>query len=384
MSLMFITISCLVPLVILELLTTRNKRSNKLIYNIAFFVVFFIVSIKYYYGPDTALYFFTYNDIENTFSLDIDQYIEPGFSLFCFLLKKLGVSYWGMTFVVTILYFTAIRILFSSLTKYRTLALTLLVTFEYNLMFFELRQSLAVTFFIFAFLCAKKNKDIPMILALILTSFLHKSGIFFSFILFMVVYCKNVKIEPHLYLIPIALLFIIQLIPLTQSLSVLNLPTNMVRSIEHHLLLGKNLQFVLLMYLLMFIILLTNKRECADDNKWMGLFIFISALFIAVFYKYWFLLNRLRSYFMPMLIVYIFNILAEERCSKILRQIFITLLFLHTIKTSLSLYLAENKSISKVNRVQTIFILKDKTEDEVSKESIKKAKFFWENEYMSQ
>ena len=145
---MFITISCLVPLVILELLTTRNKRSNKLIYNIAFFVVFFIVSIKYYYGPDTALYFFTYNDIENTFSFDTDQYIEPGFSLFCLLLKKLGVSYWGMTFVVTILYFTAIRILFSSLTKYRTLALTSLVTFEYNLMFFELRQSLAVTFFI--------------------------------------------------------------------------------------------------------------------------------------------------------------------------------------------------------------------------------------------
>ena len=289
-----------------------------------------------------------------------------------------------MTFIVTILYFTAIRILFSSLTKYRTLALTALVTFDYNLMFFELRQSLAVSFFIFAFLCARKNKDIPMILALILTSLLHKSGIFFSFILFIVVYSKKVKIESYSYLIPIVLLFVIQLLPFTKALPALNLPPNVISSIEHHLTLGKNLQFILPIYLLMFIILLTDKKNGADDNKWIGLFVFISVLFIAVFYKYWFLLNRLRSYFIPMLIVYIFNILADERCSKYLKQTFITLLFLYTVKTTLNLYVSENKSYSKINRAQTIFILKDKTEDEVVKESLKRAESFWKNEYILQ
>ena len=381
---MFITLSCLIPLVLLEFLTIRNKRSNKLIYNIAFFIVLFIVSIKYYYGPDIALYISTYNNIEDTFSYKTDLHIEPGFSIFCLILKKLGVSYWGMTFIVTILYFTAIRILFSSLTKYRTLALTALVTFDYNLMFFELRQSLAVSFFIFAFLCARKNKDIPMILALILTSLLHKSGIFFSFILFIVVYSKKVKIESYSYLIPIVLLFVIQLLPFTKALPALNLPPNVISSIEHHLTLGKNLQFILPIYLLMFIILLTDKKNGADDNKWIGLFVFISVLFIAVFYKYWFLLNRLRSYFIPMLIVYIFNILADERCSKYLKQTFITLLFLYTVKTTLNLYVSENKSYSKINRAQTIFILKDKTEDEVVKESLKRAESFWKNEYILQ
>ncbi|MBQ6766575.1 MAG: EpsG family protein [Paludibacteraceae bacterium] len=381
---MFITLSCLIPLVLLEFLTIRNKRSNKLIYNIAFFIVLFIVSIKYYYGPDIALYIPTYNNIEDTFSYKTDLHIEPGFSIFCLILKKLGVSYWGMTFIVTILYFTAIRILFSSLTKYRTLALTALVTFDYNLMFFELRQSLAVSFFIFAFLCARKNKDIPMILALILTSLLHKSGIFFSFILFIVVYSKKVKIESYSYLIPIVLLFVIQLLPFTKALPALNLPPNVISSIEHHLTLGKNLQFILPIYLLMFIILLTDKKNGADDNKWIGLFVFISVLFIAVFYKYWFLLNRLRSYFIPMLIVYIFNILADERCSKYLKQTFITLLFLYTVKTTLNLYVSENKSYSKINRAQTIFILKDKTEDEVVKESLKRAESFWKNEYILQ
>ena len=72
---MFITLSCLIPLVLLEFLTIRNKRSNKLIYNIAFFIVLFIVSIKYYYGPDIALYIPTYNNIEDTFSYKTDLHI---------------------------------------------------------------------------------------------------------------------------------------------------------------------------------------------------------------------------------------------------------------------------------------------------------------------
>lgn len=381
---MFITLFSLIPLVLLEFLTIKSKRSNKLIYNIAFFVVLFIVSIKYYYGPDIAIYIPTYDAIEDLSSYKSDPHIEPGFSIFCFILKKMGVSYWGMTFIVTILYFTAIRILFSSLTKYRTLALATLVTFDYNLMFFELRQSLAVTLFIFAFICAQKNKDILMILALILTSLLHKSGIFFSFILFIVVYCKKVKIEPRLYLIPIVLLFVIQLIPLAKILPALNLPPNIINSIEHHLLLGKNIQYILPIYFLMFIILLTDKKNGADDAKGIGLFVFISVLFIAVFYKYWFLLNRLRSYFIPVLIVYIFNILAEKRCYKYIKQIFIILLFLYSVKTTLNLYMSEKKSVSKTNRAQTIFILKDKTKDEVIKESLKRSESFWKNEYILQ
>jgi hypothetical protein len=144
-----------------------NKRLHNQIYHIAFFITFFLFTIKYYYGADVINYYKFYKDIADPISIILQEPgtetpFEIGFVLFMSILKWINLSYWWMTALVSIIYFYAIYKLFNLIPSYKIVALLILVLLDYNLIFATHRQCLAVSFFILLFLSylEKKYDDI--------------------------------------------------------------------------------------------------------------------------------------------------------------------------------------------------------------------------------
>jgi hypothetical protein len=155
-------------------------------------------------------------------------------------------------------------------------------------------------------------------------------------------------------------------------------------SIEHHLLLGKKFQTILIVYILIVFIAAYHYKNLS--NKKLQWFIFFSVFILIVFYQHYYILNRLRSYFLPVLIVYLFQFLySKNRFANtvILRQIFIVAILLYSINTIRAKYIDHNIILSKshIYDTSTIFDRKNYSEGEIKKRQMRKAKIYWEEEF---
>ena len=59
-----------------EFILPSNKRIHEQLYKVAFFVTFFLFTIKYYYGADVINYYKVYNNIPNSFT-DFFELTKP-------------------------------------------------------------------------------------------------------------------------------------------------------------------------------------------------------------------------------------------------------------------------------------------------------------------
>ena len=383
MSLTIILVLLLLPLVFLEVILNKSDRSQKWLYQIAFLVVFFVVIIKYYYGPDIKLYVPLYDEVINMSIFD-SQYFEPGFLLYLKGCKLLHLSFWWMTAIISTFYFTMLWCLFRKIPKYRVFALLIIVALDYNLLFYELRQCLAVSFFVLAYLLYDKKRIVLSLLCLFCMSFCHKSGIFIAMLFLLAMILPKFKVSSYSYAVVTVMMLLLVVVPIEKGILLLleYLPlSSAVDSIKHHLLESDAFQLIYIVYFLLAVVLyfIAKQNSRAFDAR----LIFMMFIMVAIFVKYWFLLNRIRSYFIPIFIYYILTNTEIVKGFRVIKPITYAYLMLYILYTMCSFHLSVSvRSKSKVGNARTVFALFSNTKTEIISESMRVADMFWRYEYL--
>ena len=191
-----------------------------------------------------------------------------------------------------------------------------LVVFDYNLIFAAHRQCLAVTFFILMVLALDKRQYIWAMLLAVICSEMHKSGIFMATMAWMLFVLHQHKIERVFFLSLIALLAAMLVLPMTalntSFVSHLPLPESFVMALNEHLSLGRRIQVVWLMYAVVLVCIeyyVQNRRELGQRGT--EAVVIMGAVLIVLLYQYFYLLVRLRSYFLPVMLVYMLRLIQD-------------------------------------------------------------------------
>ncbi len=371
-----------------ELLAAGHTRLQQQIYYCTFVLVALWCILKYAIGPDIATYLPFYQGLgspEDTFAHLAKSKFEPGFTLFCSLLRSMGMSFWGMTAVISIFYFASIYLLFQKIQGYRTLSLLMLVCLDYNLILMEFRQCLAVGFFYLFILLLEKKKYAWSILMALVSCTMHKSAIIVLVLFALLYLAGKVTVDKREYILLGLLIVGVILIPLQpllmQLVETLPLSASQIASAKHHLVVGKPFQRILIVYLAT-IFCLAYYLTPKDGNKRKHWLIWCSVAVLVCLYPYWFLLNRLRSYFLPFLIVYIANTLyTSERKDALTKQIYAAVLVLYS-----GVLLLGFPKEAKMLKYPTMNISLVTERRKYSREALEerqcgKAKLYWTHDY---
>ena len=391
MNYLTILLVVLLLLSLVELSFTKHKVLCDQLFHIAFAFTVFWVGIKYYIGPDIFSYVPFYETIQPFKDIISGHYkgsFEIGFAIFCSFFKSIGFSFWGMTVVITAIYFAAIYKVFKQLKSYRILALFILMLLDANLVLYQFRECLAVSFYLLMVLFLFKKKYIASILMFVMAAAVHKSGLFMCIGTFIVYELRFIKIDKQAYIILFMLLILFLIIPLKDFIlpiiDQLPLHESVIDSIKHHLLLEKNFQTIFIVYAIAIFSTAYYSNFSKDDAKWHWI-IFSCLLIIVILFQYYFILNRLRSYFLPLALVYIINAIITARNKSVLpKQILVVSILLFSANFYRRYNVELDNSISKVNIGHTVFDLKHKSEEQIKQDQMKKAAKFWKYEYLNQ
>lgn len=387
------TLILIIVLAVLSILefVFKETKTKEILYFIGFSFFYFIVAIKYYYGSDISTYVPYYERINNPIdilnSFFSNTTYEPGFELFCSVLRSMGVSFWLMTFIITSFYFYAIYKVFKYIKVNKVLALLVLVYFEYNLLFFEFRQSISISFFILGFLSYTERKYWKYVVFTLLACSFHKSGIYISILSLISMNFIGFNFNKKYYLFLLILLLVLIFVKLNDVFVLITkfLPLNKIelKSISHHLLQTNNIQIIAALYFITIYTIYFCSDKKTFDKKWhriMSLFFFM----IVVLYQDFFLLNRLRSFFIPIAIVYVINMLQEKNAygGIIYKQVLVLIFYIISITMAIKLEISEKEMASGVSEYTTIFELIDKPEWQIKQDKLKKSEIYWKKDYL--
>lgn len=387
LTLILLVMGCFV---IVEMVCGRYDKVCKQVYDLAFVVLVVMVGAKYMLGPDVANYVPHYNTLpclDCIVSALDDLQFEPGFNLYCSVLKTLGVSFWGMTLSVTLLYYAAIYLLFRRLTAHRTLALFALVLLDYNLVLYEYRQCLAVAFFIFAYLLLEKRKYVCGVLCVLMCVLMHKSSVFVCMATLLFMMFWQFSLDKKAYIALAVLLCSMLVLPMSSlgDMIVHSLPLggSIKDSLSLHLAMGSKVQIIFPIYFLAILCLAYYSNFSDKDRRWHWM-MWLCVAAIVTMYQYWFLLNRLRSFVLPFLLVYMQSEIAQSERKKDLlpAQLFGVVFMLYAAVFTYSSNQTPSYAKSRTNRVSTVFELRDHSPEELQERQMKEAILFWKHDFV--
>ncbi|MFI3297387.1 MAG: EpsG family protein [bacterium] len=385
-----LTVVILACLSIVELMFPSQKRLSNQLYIIGLLTTAFLTIIKYYYGPDIATYVPMYEDIPLPSVILSPSYItdyEKGFLLFCSICNHyLHMSFWAMTMVIAVIYLTVIHLVINRLTNLKTFALFFLVFLQTNLIFVELRQCLAVSLFILSILSFEKKHYILYALCTLAAISLHKSALIVCGVSLFLLIVMQFRSSNTMFAISMLFLFVFIMIPLqpllTYFVDYMPFSANIIKSIEHHLIISRKVQAVFAIYLLILYSLYIYFSRTNKLKTW-HIITICGLLFISLFYQYWFFINRLRSYFLPIIITYVImlgnNYSGKQLFFKQISIIAVYLLFFVNFRT---MYNSNLNLKSGIAETSTIFKLRHQSKESVINENMKKAEIFWKTEYL--
>ena len=387
-----VTITILCGLSFIELLYPNAKNLSNQLYQVAILTTAFLVGIKYYFGPDIMIYVPMYETIQTP----IDLYYNPnpsryeiGFRFYCSICKHwLGLNFWAMTASITILYFTSLHLVLRQLPALKTFALFTIIFLQTNLVFFEYRQCMAVALFILSILAFNKQQYILYILFTLLALLIHKSAPIVCGVSLIGLIIFRFKQDNSFFAISILFLFAFIAIPLKSLLLTLSdlLPfsANVLKSIQDHLIVERRVQVVFLAYLIVSYCVYYYFYQSKKLKTW-HIITICGLIMIALFYQYWFFINRLRSYFIPFIALYTislcYNSINKYIFAKQSAILIIYFLFFINLK---NLYIGNGNLKSGIAETSTIFQLLNDTEENIKNRNLKKAETFWLTEYQKQ
>lgn len=376
-------------------LTSRYPNMQRQLYKVFFCLIYFLFLIRYYYGPDIWNYVHHYEHIISPIELWHHPewaYYEWGYDMFCCLLNAIGVSYWGVTAVITTLYFAALACLFHSLHKYRATVLASVILLDYNLIYAENRQCLAVALFIFMILCLQKEHYLSAVILSILVVLSHKSGFLPVGLTFMGMILHKQRQSALLYNILIFVLIGAMLIPVTRVasplLNVLPLPESYISSMGHHLQLGRQFQIVGLIYLAILVFISIWNAHNHKTYSWIAIEVLIGVVIIVALYQYYFFLNRMRSYFVPFIIYYLALHTSDSNREEhipymaLLRQGIVALFFVYSAYGTFRYAQACKAMHAPIAKASTLFDLRHHSPKQIRDRQMKIAYQYWKEDYM--
>ena len=396
----------LIGAAILDFALTRYVRLQESVYRIALIVTWFLFTIRYYYGADIYNYVPVYEHLHPWYWYlqNPDRYdFEHGFVQFCAVLKGLGLSYYWMTAIVTTFYFVVIGLLFRQIKRHKSLALMALVIFDYNLIFAAHRQCLAVSFFILMVLALDKRQYIWAAILAVLCSEMHKSGIFIAGLTWIIFVLHHHKMERAFFLSFLGLLVLMLVLPMTalntSFVASLPLPESFVRALTEHLSLGRRIQVVWAMYAMVLVCI----EYYVQNRKLLGrrgteAVVIMGVVLMVLLYQYFYLLVRLRSYFLPVMLVYLFRLVQDAEDSGdlsiqggvLLKELccifaiayfgYVTYRFEQSANRMFErAYTPQQKTIYSPS---TVFDLRHRSAKDIQKERMLIAKYYWWYDYM--
>lgn len=381
-----------------DFLTERYPRLQRDIFYIAWFVVAFLFTIKYYYGPDIWGYVPFYETIQHPRYVlahpdELSADFELGYAMFCSLLKSWGVSFYWMTAIVSIFYFVAVALLFKHIDRKQSFALAILVVLDYKCIFATYRQCLAVSCFILMILCLRNKRYLWMAIWAILTAFFHKSGIFVVGVVLFYYMIRSKWVQPYLYQLLLIVLVLIFLLPIAKIssgfIAHLPLPGSYLQSLAHHLTLGRQVQVVFLVYAATLVCVTHFSQYHHTRMQAIAAAAFVGLVVVSVLYQYYYLLERIRSYFLPIVIVGVFNQVqsAENTQKKIpygtlMKQLCSVLIFVFMIHSVYKFHVSTSQLKNNVYKSCTVFELIDHRSSDIQNAQMKLAYRYWKEDFM--
>lgn len=351
-----------------DFFTSRSPLLQKSIYKIAFATIFFLCAIKYYYGGDVVTYyehFCSLTSLSDVWHHPKDFNFEYGYSLLCVLLKDIGLSFYQMTVVFTIIYFTAIYLLFRDISSHKSFALMVLMVVSCDLILIQFRQCLSVAFFVFSILSLNRRQPLLYVLFTILTVSVHAAGIFCVMLYWGYALCCRSGLSSNSILLLMLLLIVFIIFPPgTMFQYVANyLPS--ADKIIFHISFGRRFQSVLLFYMVVMFVLYYFQNYNTPATPRFARYATITAIgvtLITFLYYSYPLLLRLRNFYAPFLIVYIFHLVHEGRLKTIpyyglVCQSVTFVIFIYSVHFMASTYAAGQQLRYNTTRCSTVFDL---------------------------
>ncbi len=382
---------------LLDLFTDRWPVLQRQLFPMVTIVLYSFFAVLYYYGPDIWGYVPHFENIDPPQQVwahpDKYRMFEMGYNLLCSILHLWGFSYWGMTVVIKTLYFTALYLLLRQLPKHQMFALASVVMFDSYLIMHETRQCLAVSFLIFMVLLMQRRQYIWAVLCGVLTVTMHKSGFIPVSLLVLGVFLYRTRQQAWIYTLFIVFLMIMVVLPVqsisTSILDILPLPKSYIHSLTHHLLLGRQFQIIAVIYLSILLILNVYVSYFRQSRySWITCMVLAGMGLIVVMYPYYFLLARVRSYFIPFIIYYIFLLFGQSRQFKVvpynslIKQVFMLFILAYFTHTAVSLERGARTLHSPVYRACTVFELRHSGQKQIRDRQMKIAERYWIEDYM--
>jgi len=389
-----------------DYLLNGHERAQDTLYKITFFGVWFLFVIRYYYGPDIYNYVPFYEGLRPwTWYLRHPEHYEyeHGFVLFCAMLKGLGLSYYHMTAIVTTFYFAMVAVLFRRIKRHKTLALMILVLFDYGMIVAMHRQCMSISFFLLMVVLMDKKKWLWSLLCAVLVVEMHKSGIFIVSLTWLFYLLHQHQQERTFFVVALALLCVMLVIPLssisTSFIHSLPFPPSFAKSLEMHFGLGRQIQVIWVIYAACILFIEYALRHRTEPRRATEAAVMAGVVFLVVFYHYFYLLERLRSFFLPILLTYLFRVVqdAEDSDEQLMnRQVvffkngFIAFLFLYFGLRAVNFDLGVQRYRSKLHTPGgktiyspcTVFDLRHHSAKYLRQERMQIAEYYWWYDFM--
>ena len=265
---------------------------------------------------------------------------------------------------------------------------------DYNIILYEYRQCLSVVAFLLMILLLGKKNYLWALVCAIIAITCHKAGamVVIPTILF---YFFSQNIVPRsIFAILLVALALMLLLPVTNIsidfLSLLPFSRTALHSIEHHLMIGKQIQSIFIVYAVVLLFLVHYAQYSRSRMEIIAASALIGILFIVILYQYYYLLNRIRSYFTPVIIVYIFQYAQNTDkqsvrvpYSMLIKQFISVIIFIFMLHTNASLYRNEKQMHNHVNEKCTVFdLMGSASVKDVQRKQMRRAEKYWDEDFM--
>lgn len=179
-SLFFIlpAVPCLIPL-----LLPQKRQDKELYYRVAiilfFSILFFITAFRAHtVGADTMNYEAMFRRFSGwSFARNL-QYKEPAFAVLCKLISLFTNDFQWLLIIASLLSIVPVAIIYSLEIEYPLTTIALLLSISNFYMFFSgMRQSIAISLGMIAFLFVRKRKFILFLLIAVLAFFFHRTAL---------------------------------------------------------------------------------------------------------------------------------------------------------------------------------------------------------------
>lgn len=392
-----------IVMAVVELLLHGMQRMKRDLFYVAMVVAWVGFTSKYYYGPDIVIYTLLYDESWSLYDLVFGHYTggyEIGYVYFNAICKAFGMGFWGMTAVVSTLFFLAVFLVLRRLEDKRVLALALVLVIMKDLIYAQLRQCMAVSFFVFAVVEAegwrtngrKGKRDVfGAVLFGLISMTMHKSAFVIVPLTVFYYVLQPYMMRKNTWPVLLTLLAMLVIVPtwdlIVAVTDVLNINGMTMDSIRLHLSFVNLRQTNLLIYGTALLVLVMYSRG-QERKGFMVATVFCGMIVIVVLYQYYFIVDRLRSYFALFVIYYIFNtmrVAAEKRepYVNIVRQLCEIVLLFFMVGKTYSFDKASRAEQGDLLEVSTVFDLIDEDVTVVRERQMEKGRRFWASEQRS-